>query len=59
MVKGSRRFGMLARSGRGRSPASYGTEVEIVECEPLPGGRYYMEVVGRRGKSRRCSCLKL
>mmetsp|Transcript_10173 Transcript_10173/g.11679 ORF Transcript_10173/g.11679 Transcript_10173/m.11679 type:complete len:399 (+) Transcript_10173:230-1426(+) len=47
-LEGSRRFGMLARSGRGRSPASYGTEVEIVECEPLPGGRYYMEVVGRR-----------
>eukprot|EP00511_Aplanochytrium_stocchinoi_P004350 CAMPEP_0204830910 /NCGR_PEP_ID=MMETSP1346-20131115/9482_1 /ASSEMBLY_ACC=CAM_ASM_000771 /TAXON_ID=215587 /ORGANISM="Aplanochytrium stocchinoi, Strain GSBS06" /LENGTH=316 /DNA_ID=CAMNT_0051961523 /DNA_START=357 /DNA_END=1305 /DNA_ORIENTATION=+ len=49
-LEGSRRFGMLARASRGRTntPASYGTEVEIVECEPLPGGRYYMEVVGRR-----------
>ena len=36
-LEGSRRFGMLARNRGGRTPLEYGTEVEIVECEPLPG----------------------
>mmetsp|Transcript_16980 Transcript_16980/g.53916 ORF Transcript_16980/g.53916 Transcript_16980/m.53916 type:complete len:382 (-) Transcript_16980:510-1655(-) len=42
-LAGSRRFGMVPADLR-----TVGTEVEIVECQPLPGGRFYLEVVGRR-----------
>jgi len=41
-LEGSRKFGLLTNG------AEFGTEMEIVECEELPGGRFYLEVVGRR-----------
>ncbi|KAI5410134.1 hypothetical protein KIW84_055571, partial [Lathyrus oleraceus] len=30
------------------SLAEFGCEVEITECEPLPDGRFYIEIEGRR-----------
>jgi hypothetical protein len=43
-LEGSSRFGMVPQS----AADVCGTEVEIIECEELPGGRFYLEVVGVR-----------
>jgi len=48
VMEGSRRFGMATvdpRSGRLRR---VGCEAEVLECQPQPDGRFYLEIVGRR-----------
>ena len=47
VMAGARRFG-VASVRPDHSLYDVCTEVEITECEPLPDGRYYIEVVGRR-----------
>ncbi|CAD7703384.1 unnamed protein product [Ostreobium quekettii] len=48
VMAGSRRFGMVRRSNDPDGMEKVACECEITECEPLPDGRYYLEVVGRR-----------
>ncbi|KAJ0973752.1 hypothetical protein J5N97_015717 [Dioscorea zingiberensis] len=48
IMEGNRRMGMVGVYPTTGSIASYACEVEIIECEPLPDGRFYLEVVGRR-----------
>ncbi len=38
----------LASSGRGHQLNPVACECEIVDCQQLPDGRYYLEIVGRR-----------
>lgn len=45
-MEGSRRFGMIGIDPT--VPNAACTEVEITACEPLPDGRFHLEVVGRR-----------
>ncbi|PIA62864.1 hypothetical protein AQUCO_00200704v1 [Aquilegia coerulea] len=46
IMEGNRRMGMVgSESG---TMADFACEVEITECEPLPDGRFYLEVEGRR-----------
>ena len=48
-MEGNRRFGMIQSCCKSPNGiCSSGTECEIVECEPLPDGRYFLEVIGRR-----------
>jgi len=47
VMAGGRRFGMATVSSD-HSLHDVCCEVEITECETLPDGRYYIEVVGRR-----------
>lgn len=47
IMEGNRRMGMAIIDSTG-SPADFACEVEITECEPLPDGRFYLEVEGRR-----------
>lgn len=47
VMEGGRRFGM-ATVDASHNLHSVACEVEIIECDPLPDGRYYLEVVGRR-----------
>lgn len=46
-MEGNRRFGMamIARDGQLVETAC---EVEIVECQPVPDGRYMLEIEGKR-----------
>jgi len=46
VMSGSRRFGMMRPCRAGGENVA--CECEITECEPLPDGRYYLEVIGRR-----------
>lgn len=46
-MEGNRRFGM-AQVGRTHALEPVLTEVEIIECDVLPDGRYHLEVHGRR-----------
>lgn len=46
VMSGSRRFGMVRACGV--IVENVGCECEITECEALPDGRYYLEVIGRR-----------
>lgn len=49
VMEGNRRFGMIQSCCRSATGiCSSGTECEIVECEPLADGRYFLEVIGRR-----------
>lgn len=46
-MEGSRRFGMASvDSSHQLHPVA--CECEITECQPLPDGRYYLEIAGRR-----------
>ena len=47
VMAGARRFGM-ATVNADHSLHDVCCEVEVTECEPLPDGRYYIEIVGRR-----------
>jgi Lon protease-like protein/tetratricopeptide (TPR) repeat protein len=47
VMAGARRFGMATVAGD-HSLHPVACEVEVTECEPLPDGRFYIEVVGRR-----------
>ena len=46
VMMGSRRLGMIPHGGSDGVPLRLGTEVEIVECEAQPDGRFHIEVVG-------------
>ncbi|BDA43943.1 LON peptidase N-terminal domain and RING finger protein 3 [Coccomyxa sp. Obi] len=46
-MEGARRFGM-ATVGPSHALHEVACECEILECQPQPDGRFYLEVVGRR-----------
>ncbi|XP_042436149.1 LON peptidase N-terminal domain and RING finger protein 1-like isoform X1 [Zingiber officinale] len=48
IMEGNRRMGMVAVDPATGSIADFACEVEILECEPLPDGRFYLEVEGQR-----------
>ena len=48
-MEGSRRFGMVGYDREQGRMNEWATEVEIVECQPIPDGRYHIRIVGRRG----------
>ncbi|KAI4303781.1 hypothetical protein MLD38_039375 [Melastoma candidum] len=48
IMEGSRRMGMVGIDPTTGSFAEFACEVEITECEPLPDGRFLIEVEGRR-----------
>ncbi|RLN18144.1 hypothetical protein C2845_PM02G22760 [Panicum miliaceum] len=48
IMEGNHRMGMVAIDSTTGTVADCGCEVEILECEPLPDGRFYLEVEGSR-----------
>ncbi|XP_043724542.1 LON peptidase N-terminal domain and RING finger protein 1 [Telopea speciosissima] len=48
IMEGNHRMGMVVIDSTTGSIADFACEVEITECEPLPDGRFYLEVQGRR-----------
>uniref|UniRef100_A0A453I0N4 RING-type domain-containing protein n=1 Tax=Aegilops tauschii subsp. strangulata TaxID=200361 RepID=A0A453I0N4_AEGTS len=44
IMEGNHRMGMVAIDSATGTIADCGCEVEILECEPLPDGRFYLEV---------------
>lgn len=54
VMEGNHRMGMVGIDPRTGSLPDVACEVEITECQPLPDGRFYLEVEGRR----RCSIRK-
>ncbi|PHU24052.1 hypothetical protein BC332_09159 [Capsicum chinense] len=54
IMEGNRRMGMAVHDPTTGSVADYACEVEIVECEPLPDGRFFLEIESRR----RCRIIR-
>ncbi|XP_037421124.1 LON peptidase N-terminal domain and RING finger protein 1-like [Triticum dicoccoides] len=48
IMEGNHRMGMVAIDSATGTVADCGCEVEILECEPLPDGRFYLEVESSR-----------
>ncbi|XP_073048532.1 uncharacterized protein [Primulina eburnea] len=48
IMEGSRRMGMVITDSSTGLIADYACEVEITDCEPLPDGRFFLEVESRR-----------
>ncbi|CAL1411824.1 unnamed protein product [Linum trigynum] len=48
IMEGNRRMGMVIVDPNTGALADYACEVEITECEPLPDGRFYLEIESRR-----------
>ncbi|KAK9926052.1 hypothetical protein M0R45_023306 [Rubus argutus] len=48
IMEGNRRMGMVIIDSTTGSIADFACEVEITECEPLPDGRFYLEIESRR-----------
>ncbi|XP_057518696.1 uncharacterized protein LOC130799575 [Amaranthus tricolor] len=48
IMEGNHRMGMVTLDSTTGHIADFACEVEITECEPLPDGRFYIEVEGRR-----------
>lgn len=48
IMEGNRRMGMVILDPTSGSVADYACEVEITDCEPLPDGRFFLEVESRR-----------
>ncbi|XP_075661871.1 uncharacterized protein LOC142631569 [Castanea sativa] len=48
IMEGNHRMGMVIPDSTTGSIADYACEVEITECEPLPDGRFYLEIESRR-----------
>ncbi|XP_058194920.1 uncharacterized protein LOC131311459 isoform X1 [Rhododendron vialii] len=48
VMEGNRRMGMVIPDSRTGSIADFACEVEITECEPLPDGRFFLELESRR-----------
>ncbi|KAE9604426.1 putative aminoacyltransferase, E1 ubiquitin-activating enzyme [Lupinus albus] len=48
IMEGNHRMGMVIIESSTGSLAEYACEVEITECEPLPDGRFYIEIESRR-----------
>uniref|UniRef100_A0A2N9EQ56 Lon N-terminal domain-containing protein n=1 Tax=Fagus sylvatica TaxID=28930 RepID=A0A2N9EQ56_FAGSY len=47
-MEGNHRMGMVIIDSTTGSIADFACEVEITECEPLPDGRFYLEIESRR-----------
>ncbi|WVZ57327.1 hypothetical protein U9M48_007725 [Paspalum notatum var. saurae] len=45
IMEGNHRMGMVAIDSATGTVADCGCEVEILECEPLPDGRFYLELI--------------
>eukprot|EP00249_Psilotum_nudum_P019303 c27187_g1_i1 orf=247-1761(+) len=54
VMEGNHRMGMVGFDPKTGSLADTACEVAIIECEPLPDGRFYLEVEG----CRRCHIIK-
>ncbi|KAI3504676.1 hypothetical protein L1887_26327 [Cichorium endivia] len=54
IMEGNRRMGMVILDSTTGSVADYACEVEITDCEPLPDGRFFLEVESRR----RCHIIR-
>ncbi|KAK2981374.1 hypothetical protein RJ640_003334 [Escallonia rubra] len=54
IMEGNRRMGMAIVDSTTGSVAEYACEVEITDCEPLPDGRFFLELESRR----RCRILQ-
>ncbi|KAL8457508.1 hypothetical protein ACS0TY_035391 [Phlomoides rotata] len=54
IMEGNRRMGMAVIDSSTGSIADHACEVEITDCEPLPDGRFYIEVESRR----RCRIIR-
>ncbi|KAG8388709.1 hypothetical protein BUALT_Bualt02G0153600 [Buddleja alternifolia] len=54
IMEGNRRMGMVVLDSSTGSIADYACEVEITDCEPLPDGRFFLEVESRR----RCRIIR-
>ncbi|XP_011072801.1 LON peptidase N-terminal domain and RING finger protein 1 isoform X1 [Sesamum indicum] len=54
IMEGNRRMGMAVIDSSSGSIADYACEVEITDCEPLPDGRFFLEVESRR----RCHIIR-
>ncbi|GMP33399.1 hypothetical protein CsSME_00006737 [Camellia sinensis var. sinensis] len=48
IMEGNRRMGMVITDTSTGSIADFACEVEITECEPLPDGRFFLELESRR-----------
>ncbi|KAK8511350.1 hypothetical protein V6N13_013765 [Hibiscus sabdariffa] len=48
IMEGNHRMGMVIRDPATDSVADFACEVEITECEPLPDGRFVLEIESRR-----------
>ncbi|XWS37317.1 hypothetical protein CRYUN_Cryun19dG0032600 [Craigia yunnanensis] len=48
IMEGNHRMGMVIRDPTTDSIADFACEVEITECEPLPDGRFVLEIESRR-----------
>ncbi|XP_031104931.1 LON peptidase N-terminal domain and RING finger protein 1 [Ipomoea triloba] len=48
IMEGNHRMGMVIIDSATGSIAEYGCEVEITDCEPLPDGRFFLEIESRR-----------
>ncbi|KAG2424301.1 hypothetical protein HYH02_015191 [Chlamydomonas schloesseri] len=48
VMEGSRRLGMAQARRDAQEIEDVAVEAEILECNPQPDGRYYLELVGRR-----------
>ncbi|GLI64935.1 hypothetical protein VaNZ11_008336 [Volvox africanus] len=48
VMEGSRRLGMAQARRDASEIEDVAVEAEIIECQPQPDGRYYLELVGRR-----------
>ncbi|PSR96631.1 LON peptidase N-terminal domain and RING finger protein [Actinidia chinensis var. chinensis] len=48
VMEGNRRMGMVITDSTTGSVADFACEVEITECEPLPDGRFFLELESRR-----------
>ncbi|KAJ7978461.1 LON peptidase N-terminal domain and RING finger protein [Quillaja saponaria] len=48
IMEGNHRMGMVIIDSTTGAIADFACEVEITECEPLPDGRFYLEIESRR-----------
>ncbi|XP_047316803.1 LON peptidase N-terminal domain and RING finger protein 1 isoform X2 [Impatiens glandulifera] len=48
IMEGNRRMGMAILDASTGSIADFACEVEVTECEPLPDGRFFLELESRR-----------
>ncbi|KAG9129527.1 hypothetical protein Leryth_013105 [Lithospermum erythrorhizon] len=53
-MEGNRRMGMVIIDSTTGSIAEYACEAEITDCEPLPDGRFFLEIESRR----RCRIIR-
>ncbi|XP_073282367.1 uncharacterized protein [Primulina huaijiensis] len=54
IMEGNRRMGMVINESIPGSIADHACEMEITDCEPLPDGRFFLEVESRR----RCRIIR-